>query len=122
VVVAAVLGGLIVVGIGPFDLQHPDSSVETLALVVIVDVVLAALAILKGKPLVGLVGIFLPIVSLVGVLRLASPGSPWARWWYPPESKRRRRSEARWERIKARRKRVSNLIAGAPETQVAIDD
>ena len=122
VVVAAVLGGLIVVGIAPFDLAKSDSPVETIAIVVTVDVLLAVLAILKGKPLLGLVGIFIPVVSLVGGIRLASPGSPWARRWYEPGSKRRRRSEARWGRIKARRKRVSDLIAGAPETQVAIDD
>jgi hypothetical protein len=122
VIVATVLGGLIVVGLGPFDLARSDSPVETLALVVAVDVLLAAVAILKGKPLLGLVGLFLPLVSLVGAIRLASPTSPWARRWYGPDSKRRRRSEARWVRIKARRKRISDLIAGAPETQVAVDD
>jgi hypothetical protein len=122
VVVAAVLGGLIVVGIAPFDLAKSDAPVETIAIVVTVDVLLAMLAILKGKPLLGMVGIFIPVVSLVGAIRLASPGSPWARRWYGPDSKRRRRSEARWARIQARRKRISDLIAGAPETQVAIDE
>jgi hypothetical protein len=122
VVVAAVLGGLIVLGIAPFDLGRSDSPVETLILVVAVDVALAAVSILKGKPLLGLVGIFVPLVSLVGAIRLASPGSPWARRWYGPDSKRRKRSEARWARIKARRKRISEFIAGAPETPVAVDD
>jgi hypothetical protein len=122
VVVAAVLGGLIVVGLAPFDLSHSDAPVESLAIVVGIDVLLAGLAIFKGKPMLGLVGIFIPLVSLVGAIRLASPGSPWARRWYGPDSKRRRRSEARWARIKARRKRISDLIAGAPETPVAIDE
>src|SRR5437588_5952690 len=65
VVVAAVLGGLIVTGIAPFDLKNNSASVETLALVVVIDLVLSMLAILKGKPMMGLIGIFIPFVSLV---------------------------------------------------------
>ena len=37
---------------------------------------------LKGKLFVGTVGIFVPPVALVGALRLAKPGSPWARRQY----------------------------------------
>jgi TctA family transporter len=122
VVVAAVLGGLIVVGLAPFDLSHNDSSVETLILAIAVDVVLAAVAILKGKLMLGLIGIFIPFVSLAGAIRLASPGSWWGRRFYRPESKKRRRSEARWVRIRARRQRMSDLIAGAPEAPVAVED
>jgi hypothetical protein len=114
VVIATMLGGLVVVGIAPFDL-HRGSPVETLALVVAVDVALAAVAILKGKPLTGLIGIFLPLVSLVGAVRLAAPGSAWARRRYRPGSPKLARAETRWQRIRARRQRVGNLIAGSPE-------
>jgi hypothetical protein len=79
VVVATVLGGLIVLGVAPFDLRNNGSSLATAAVAVAVDVALALLAILKGKRLLGLIGIFLPIVSAVGAIRLASPQSPWAR-------------------------------------------
>ena len=37
---------------------------------------------LKGKLFVGTVGIFVPPVAFVGALRLAKPGSPWARRQY----------------------------------------
>ena len=121
VVVALLLGGLIVVGIAPFDLHHP-ASVETLVLTVAIAVLLAAVAILKGKPLVGLFGIFMPLISLVGALRLASPRSPWARWWYHPGSRRLARSEARWQRIKARRTRIADALAGAPEVPAVTED
>jgi len=114
VVVAALLGGLIVLGVGPFDLSHNASSVESLVLVVVVDVLLAAGAILKGKPILGLVGIFIPLVSLAGLLRLAAPRSPWARRWYAPDGAKLERSKARWRRIQARRRRVTDLVAGAP--------
>jgi len=115
VIVAAVVGGLIVLGVAPFDVPHDNASVDTLALVVALDVGLAAAAILKGRHILGLIGIFLPFVSLFAVLRLASPGSPWARKLYDPDGRRMARARARFERGEARRKRLSDLIAGAPE-------
>src|SRR5437763_13387904 len=45
VIVAAVLGGLIVVGLAPFDLSRNASSIETLALAIVLDVLLAIVAI-----------------------------------------------------------------------------
>src|SRR5438270_5195041 len=47
VVVAAVLGGLIVVGVAPFDLSRNAGSIETRAISVVVDVFLALVAIVK---------------------------------------------------------------------------
>jgi hypothetical protein len=115
VVVAAVLGGLIVLGIAPFDLPKNGSSVGTLAIAVATDVLLSTLAILKGKPLLGLIGIFIPFASLIGALRLAAPGSPWARRLYDPNGRKLARAQTRWNRIRARRRRVTDAIAGAPE-------
>jgi hypothetical protein len=88
VVVAAVLGGLVVLGLAPFDLRGNTSSVSTLCAAVAIAVALSMLAILKGKPLLGLIGIFVPVVSFVGVVRLASPGSWWARRVYGTGRKR----------------------------------
>ena len=115
VIVAAVLGGLILLGAAPFGLPDNTSSIDTLALTVTIDVLLAALAIFKGKPLLGLVGIFIPIVSLVGAIRLARPGSPWARRFYASKERKLARATRRWARIKKRRRRIQELIAGAPE-------
>lgn len=114
VVVAAVLGGLLVLGFAPFDLPQNSSSVTTLVVVVVTDVLLAAVTILKGKPLLGMLGIFGPLVSLVGVVRLASPSSPWARRFYDPEGHKMVRARARWARIRTRRRRAQELVAGAP--------
>jgi hypothetical protein len=119
VVVAMILAGLIVLGIAPFDVKNNASSITTLAFAVGIDVALSAVAILKGKPLLGLIGIFVPFVSLTGAVRLAAPNSRWARRWYPPGSRKLARSQARWERIAARRRRVANAIAGAPEVSEA---
>jgi hypothetical protein len=115
VVMATVLGGLIILGAAPLDLPRNTSSLEILVITVAVDVSFALITILKGKPMLGMVGIFLIPFSLVGSLRLASPRSPWARRFYPPDGKKIERSRARWRRIQRRRQRVSDLIAGAPE-------
>jgi hypothetical protein len=112
VVIAALIGGLVVLGFAPFDLPNNSSSVSTLVVAVVIDVLLALVAILKGKPLLGLIGIFVPLISLVGAVRLASPRSPWARRRY--DETKLERSKQRWRRIEARRRRVADAIAGAP--------
>jgi hypothetical protein len=118
VVVAVVLGGLLLLGVVPFDLHH-SSSIDTVILTIVADLALAALAILKGKPLLGLFGVLVPLVSLIGVLRLARPGSPWARRFYAPTGRSLTRAQARWQRIEARRRRAADLIAGSPEVIAA---
>jgi hypothetical protein len=117
VVIATMLGGLIVCGAAPFDLRNGAGGVDALILVMVLDVLLAAAAIFKGRRLLGLIGIFLPFVSLVGAVRLASPDSAWARRWYKP--KKLARAERRWERIDARRRRIEEAVAGAPSTTVS---
>jgi len=118
VVVATVIGALLVLGFAPFDLPNNGSSVSTLITAVVFDVLLAGVAILKGKPLLGMIGIFVPLASLVGALRLASPRSPWARRLYAPDGGRMARSRTRWTRISTRRRHLQELIAGAPEGPV----
>lgn len=114
VVVAALLGGLIVLGVSPFDLPNDGASVATVVVAVLVALLLSSLTILKGKLLTGLVGIFIPPISLVGVARLAAPDSWWARRRYDPAGRKMARSKVRWERIKARRRRLTDALAGAP--------
>jgi hypothetical protein len=114
VVIAAMIGALIVLGAAPFDVTHNASSIETLAIAVATDLLFAMVAILKGKIAVGLIGIFVPFVSLVGAVRLAAPDSPWARRFYDPRGRKMARARARWARIEARRRRLSDTIAGAP--------
>ncbi len=118
VVIAAVLGLLIVLGLAPFDLRANASSLTTLGIAVTVDVLLSAAAILKGKPLLGLIGIFIPVASIVATARLASPTSWWARRAYKP-GRKHDRSQARWTRIEGRRRRIADAIAGTPTAELA---
>jgi hypothetical protein len=87
---------------------------------VVTDVLLSTIAILKGKPLLGMLGIFVPLVSFVAAIRLAAPGSWWARRRYAPDSHKLARSQKRWGRIHARRLRVANTVAGAPVVPAAV--
>jgi hypothetical protein len=114
VLVAAALGGLIVCGIAPFDLPNNSSSVGTLALSVGIVLLLSGAAILKGRPFLGLIGIFLPPFSIVGMLRLAAPTSPWARRFYRSDGRKLARAQARYARVHLRRRRLADAIAGAP--------
>ena len=114
VVVAALFGGLIVLGMAPFDVSDASPSLS-LGFTVAIDLALCAIVVLKGKPLLGLIGLFVPPVSLVGALRLASPRSPWARRWYSAGSRKLTRARERFERIHKRRQRLLNAIGGSAD-------
>jgi lysyl-tRNA synthetase class 2 len=78
----------------------------------------------KGKVWTGLLGVMLPVLAVVGALRLARPASPWARRRYAARPRRMARAERREERIHRRVARVKirlmDLVAGAP-TPVSLD-
>jgi hypothetical protein len=117
VVVATLLGGLIVLGLAPFDLSEQGGSIGSIVAAILIDIALAALAIFKGKPLLGLIGIFIPLVSLVGAIRLATPESPWARRRYRPGSRKLEVARARSERARKRRRWLGDAIGGTPSAQ-----
>jgi hypothetical protein len=117
VVVATLIGGMIVLGLAPFDVANPEGSIGSLVVVVLIDIALSALAILKGKPLLGLVGVFVPPVSLLGAIRLASPTSPWARRRYDEDGRKMHASQKRFARLHERRRRLGNAIGGAPSAE-----
>lgn len=88
-----------------------DGIIALIALLVVVT-------LLKGKLKLGLLGIVFTPLVLVGAVRLAKPHSIWARWFYPRDGRRMRRSEARAVAREARwahrRERFYDLIGGAP--------
>jgi lysyl-tRNA synthetase class 2 len=73
---------------------------------------------LKGKLFMGTLGIFLLPIAIVGALRLAKPGSPWAYLHYkrsPLKMERaRRRDETFYRRWRERKHYVWDLIGGKP--------
>jgi hypothetical protein len=119
VVIATVFAGLILVGVAPFDVSGAGTTIGSLSIVLVLDVLLSVIVIYKGKPLVGVIGIFIPLVSLVSALRLAAPDSRWARRRYGAGSDaeatgKLERAQERWERMEERRRWIADAIAGAP--------
>jgi len=130
VFVVVALTGLLLLGVQPFVVEDlevsarepPVSRLVTLAFMIVI-LGLGALTVLKGKIWTGLIGLFVPLLLVVGAIRLARPTSPWARWRYRPgrrhaEQKlgRARRREARWRTPVVRAMdRLQDLVAGAPD-------
>jgi hypothetical protein len=72
---------------------------------------------LKGKPFMGTVGIFVLLVAVIGALRLARPGSPWAHYRYktvPAKLERACQREEDLAHWRERKYAVWDLIGGKP--------
>src|SRR6266851_1485630 len=85
VFVAAGVTVLLLLGVVPSVVPNPTNqhasaweAVTSLTLSVLVTFILAAITLLKGKIWTGLFGLFLFPLLIVGAIRLARPGSPWA--------------------------------------------
>src|ERR671921_372986 len=76
VIVAAVVGGLLLMGFLPFSRESGDAAM-----------VLSAVA-----------GMLVPLVGIVAAIRLAKPASPWARKRYQPGSPKLERARTRYAR------------------------
>jgi hypothetical protein len=111
VVIATLVGGLLLMGFLPVA---TDESLPIVIVTVLVTLVLCAIAVLKGKVVMGTVGmLFLP-VAVIGAIRLAKPGSPWAERRYRPGSRKLARAKKRSGRHTRRYRRFQDRIAGAP--------
>lgn len=106
--VAVAVMGLFMIGFRPigfdgtFDSNEGASPAE-LAVSISILAVFAALAIitlLKGKLWTGLVGLFVVPLLIVGSIRVARPGSPWARWFYGARPGRMARAVLREQRYR----------------------
>ena len=125
--VAIALVGLILLGARPLDIG--STSTATVAdkiatgAVAFLYLCLVAIVLLKGKVWTGLLGVFIPILLVVGAWRVARPASPWARWRYregrhrgPAKLARAQRREHRYREPLIRAKvRVQELVAGRPD-------
>jgi hypothetical protein len=125
VFVAAGFTALLLLGFTPVGVQSVDSRLDVpssgmrfvdLVITLTVVFLLAAVTILKGKFWTALLGVFVPLLFIVGAIRLARPGSPWARWRYAARPRKQARAdhrEQRWRepvyRLKAR---FQDLLAG----------
>jgi lysyl-tRNA synthetase class 2 len=128
VVLAAGVTGLLVLGALPFGLQDMAPAEQQgrwgYVLTVLVNASFVALALLKGRTWLGVLGLVVPLLALIGAVRLGRPQSPWARWRYRDGSRKHRvalrradRHERRGERVKTR---LFDAIAGRPDAPAAV--
>jgi hypothetical protein len=121
VFLAIALMGLLLTGVAPFGAESAaESTVAGYAWAIAPNAVLVLITLFKGKVWTGLLGILMPILVLFGAIRLARPGSPWARWRYHEGGKkaaraarRDERGHARWVRV---RNRLQDAVAGRPSS------
>jgi hypothetical protein len=91
-----------------------------------VNCAFALVALLKGKLRTALIGMVVPFVALVGAVRLARPGSAWARRFYRHRPRARARAGLRAFRHDRRwagpRRRVQDWIGGfSPDARPSPD-
>jgi hypothetical protein len=121
-VITMAFAALVVVGTTPFGLDDPESVAGTI-LAVIVVLGLSIMCFIKGRILLGVLGLFVPVAGLVGAVRLAQPSSPWARRRYSPQ--RLARAQARFaahRRLARWRQRITDAMTGAPTVRRDRDD
>lgn len=120
VFMAVALCGLGLLGASPLEIGDvlDEGGLINGSIVVATNVLFAVITLFKGKIWTGLVGIYLTPLALIGAIRLARPGSPWARWRYKEGSRKLARAEWRERKIREpieRAKRtLQDLVAGRP--------
>jgi hypothetical protein len=114
VIIAALIGGLVLMGFLPVS---TDAGALTIVVSTAVVLAIAVVAVLKGKYVMGVVGMLVPPVALVGAIRLAKPGSAWAQRRYAPGSAKLARAARRYERHTRRYQRFQDRLAGAPAVE-----
>lgn len=132
VFVAAGVTALLLIGIGPVGVKAVADYLRltgnagaglTLIVTVAVLFVLAAITLLKGKVWTGLFGVIVPPLFIAGAVRLARPGSPWARWRYRERPGKLARADRREERLRLpviRAKiRFQDMLTGRHDQPVA---
>jgi hypothetical protein len=125
VFIAGGFTALLLLGATPIGVQEieeyfrfPSTSggVATLAVTLLLFVVLAAITLVKGKIWTALFALFFPPLFIVGALRLARPGSPWARWRYRTRPRKLTRAGNRERRVREpviqAKSRLQDLLAG----------
>ncbi|MCX4645903.1 hypothetical protein ACWGDS_47030 [Streptomyces sp. NPDC055059] len=125
VVLAAALGLLVLSGFSPLGVNDVTGQEEqgrgTAILTVLINLLFVVLAMFKGKPRLAIVGVLVPFVALFGAIRLARPGSAWAKRWYRRRPKARARSRLRAYRHDRRWSKLSrgfqDLIGGTPDRE-----
>ena len=116
ILIGGALGAVLLLQASPVGAASGSSRLAGWLYLVIVATNLAAagVCIFKGKLAAGLIGIVVPIVAIVGALRLAKPSSVWARRRY--SGAKLARAQRRFgPAYQSRRDRLRDLLGGRPD-------
>jgi hypothetical protein len=106
-------------GVADYHLPGSPGALITLILTVAVLFVLAGITLLKGKIWTSLLGVFVPLLFIVGAFRLGRPESPWAHWRYTGRPAKLARAVRREQRLRQpvvhAKIRIQDLLAGRPD-------
>ena len=112
VLVAVAIGLMMLVGLNPFEADASD-GVVVLGISVCLSLLLVVVAILKGRTVLGVLGLFFLPLAIVAAMRLGRPSSPWGRWFYRPDSRKLTRARRRFPPDRrARWDPLVDLLAG----------
>jgi hypothetical protein len=123
VFIAVAMCGLALLGFAPLGVtassERDLGAWLGLALVLVFNLGLTIICLLKGKVWSGVIGVYISLFALVGAIRVARPGSAWARSRYPAGSRKLAKAVAREERYARPVTRLmawtQDAIAGRPD-------
>ncbi|MGW2724981.1 hypothetical protein [Streptomyces sp. NPDC001492] len=123
VVLTAALVGLVLSGFAPFgvnDMSQQELHDRGDVISTVVVNFLFSLAVLsKGKARMAIFSVIIPFIGLIGLVRLARPGSPWARRFYRRRPRARAKATLRAYRHDRRwagpRRKLQDLLGGRPD-------
>jgi hypothetical protein len=129
VVLTAALVGLLLAGFSPFGVndvtQEEAQDRGGVISSVVVNFLFAMLVLFKGKTRMAIFSVIVPLVGLIGVIRLARPGSPWARRFYRRRPRARARATLRAyhrdKRWSGPRRKFQDLIGGKPDPTPSLE-
>jgi hypothetical protein len=127
VVLTASLVGLLLIGFSPLGVNDLSDDQEqnraTVIVNIVVNFVFALIALFKGRTRLAVFGVIVPVMALIGAVRLARPGSYWAKRFYRRRPRARAKSSLRAYRHDRRwigpRRAFQDWIGGAPDPQPA---
>ncbi|WP_069763265.1 hypothetical protein [Streptomyces sp. LUP47B] len=129
VVLTAALVGLMLAGFSPFGVndvtQEEAQDRGGVITSVVINFLFAMLVLFKGKTRMAIFSVIIPLIGLIGVIRLARPGSPWARRFYRRRPRARARATLRAYRRDKRwsgpRRKFQDLIGGKPDPAPSLE-
>jgi hypothetical protein len=114
VLVAAVVGLAVLVSSSPIGVDTSAATLQGFAaasIAVILHLSYTIICLLKGKLATGLISLPVPLIALVGAIRLAKPSSFWARRFYSGDKLARSEQRFAAGRI-TRQERLRDLFSG----------